>query len=665
MANQLKEELILNSSQFDKNINNVIKKVEELKNKGSKVGGGFESSLGKMIQKATGFNGSMGSLIGVVGKFSGALGATTTALKVAKDAFMASEANYDEWQRVIKSSESVYNGFLNSINNGDISGFLSNIDQIVSAAREAYDALDTLGTMRTIQAPQISKQETENQRMLMMLRTGRYIAPQDGRAPTPGLKDGDKLTKEQLEILKRQLGGGINKLIGYNKNEITQTRKAVDAYYNKLAKENGMSFNEFREGTSSWAAFSKKLKGYQKYREWEAEAQTRFAKQGGRGHTNFDNSNPYYKFKKWGNFRVDKMGEGSYNDLVNLIKAGNQQEAQLYSTIGQVYRTFNRVDKQTSGGGGRGGRGGGSTEIEYAINSVGWLEQQIQLLKKEIKLQVDSSEIENLNEQIKTLQLQLDALQRPYKPINNALNGSKGVSPYTMPTIDQIKETKPSQQFNTLEDYFEQYSNRASEVLRKLDIGIIGNDLAKELIDSINAQLQAIGLKPLEINIKTDAQEKLEGIASQVDQLGSAFRGLGQGFELPALDIMGVIGQSIANVLLSYSQAMLKPKDPISWLTFGLMGLGEVAAIISQIHSLSGYANGGVIGGSSFAGDNLLVRANSGEMILNTFQQKHLFNLLDKGATGNVSSGNVNFVIRGKDLHGVLSNYDDKMKKVR
>ena len=99
----------------------------------------------------------------------------------------------------------------------------------------------------------------------------------------------------------------------------------------------------------------------------------------------------------------------------------------------------------------------------------------------------------------------------------------------------------------------------------------------------------------------------------------------------------------------------------------GLVGqmLGTMAVIHAEVLALQAYANGGVVGGSQYAGDALLARVNSGEMILNGSQQKNLFDLLDKGATGNVYSGNVNFVIRGKDLHGVLLNYDDKMKKVR
>ena len=93
--------------------------------------------------------------------------------------------------------------------------------------------------------------------------------------------------------------------------------------------------------------------------------------------------------------------------------------------------------------------------------------------------------------------------------------------------------------------------------------------------------------------------------------------------------------------------------------------LVSMAATHAAVLSLQAYANGGVVGGSQYAGDALLARVNSGEMILNGSQQKNLFDLLDKGATGYASSGIVNFVIRGKDLHGVLLNYDDKMKKVR
>ena len=82
-------------------------------------------------------------------KFTGvgaAIAGVSAALKVAKDAFFKNEQMLDEWGRTVKSSESLYSGFLNALNNGNISGYLQNIGSIVRAAREAYDALDALGT---------------------------------------------------------------------------------------------------------------------------------------------------------------------------------------------------------------------------------------------------------------------------------------------------------------------------------------------------------------------------------------------------------------------------------------------------------------------------------------------------------------------------------------
>lgn len=72
--------------------------------------------------------------------------AAKAALDVAKDAFFASEQNVDEWGRTVQSATSIYDGFLNALNTGDLSGFLSNIGEIVRAARSAYDALDELQT---------------------------------------------------------------------------------------------------------------------------------------------------------------------------------------------------------------------------------------------------------------------------------------------------------------------------------------------------------------------------------------------------------------------------------------------------------------------------------------------------------------------------------------
>lgn len=280
--------------------------------------------------------------------FSLGLKAGEAALSVAKDAFFASEATVDEWGRTMASAEAVYSSFLTSLNNSDFSTFLTNINEISVAARDLYDALDTLGTMKTIQSPAVAKQEAENQRLRTMIMTGKFIEAGDGRKSPLGLKNGDQLTAEQIRILEKQLQNGMAKIVSLTKNELDQTGKAINKYYESLAKQNGISLEEFRKGTSSWDEFQKRLQGYERYKAFESEHTTYVTSSLGTVQAVRDSAvNPDAEYRNWGTFRVDKMGDNSYNDLVNLIKQQQSQQSQMYSTIGQAYRAINRAEGVT------------------------------------------------------------------------------------------------------------------------------------------------------------------------------------------------------------------------------------------------------------------------------------------------------------------------------
>ena len=98
----------------------------------------------------------------------------------------------------------------------------------------------------------------------------------------------------------------------------------------------------------------------------------------------------------------------------------------------------------------------------------------------------------------------------------------------------------------------------------------------------------------------------------------------------------------------------------VGWIN----AIAAISAMMAAFASMPIYATGGIVGGSSFVGDNMLIRANSGEMILNKKQQANLFNLLDGGYMAkSLSSGNVEFRIQGKELVGVLTAYNNKVSK--
>lgn len=103
-----------------------------------------------------------------------------------------------------------------------------------------------------------------------------------------------------------------------------------------------------------------------------------------------------------------------------------------------------------------------------------------------------------------------------------------------------------------------------------------------------------------------------------------------------------------------------------SYIPFVGVGIatGQVAAMTAAMttqkalwSSMFSFAEGGIVGGGSHYGDKLLVRVNSGEMILNGTQQRRLFNLLDgSGATKTTSMG-IEWRLRGADIYGSLKNY--------
>lgn len=86
----------------------------------------------------------------------------------------------------------------------------------------------------------------------------------------------------------------------------------------------------------------------------------------------------------------------------------------------------------------------------------------------------------------------------------------------------------------------------------------------------------------------------------------------------------------------------------------------SVGAVLAALSSMSKFAKGGIVGGSSSVGDKNIIRANSGEMILTKGQQSTLFNAIKSGNLG--SGGNVQFKIKGTDLIGVINNTNSKMR---
>lgn len=589
-------------------------------NKSINGGGGLSGALDNLASK---FGMNVQSLV----SWGSSLAAAKAGLDVAKDAFFASESTVDEWGRVVASSQAAYQGFLTALNTGDVSGYLNNINSIIQAAREAYNELDRLGTMKTIQAPKMSAQQTENERMRMMIQTGRYIAPIDGRRAS--MKDGQLLTPDQIRRIEQQLQNGMKSVVSLVGNEVKQTTKAIDAYYNSLAKQNGMSVSEFRRGTSSMAEFDRRIQGADAYKRWERE-HTVYDERTGIAHRD-QSVNPHEAFKSWGVFRVDKEGENSLKELVNLIKQRDSQAGQAYSMQSQAFRTMNRAEGVTvsklmrgdTTGGGGGGTGGGTKSEQTEM-------QTLQASIKELEM-----------EYIKLGGITSDAATKRRTEINQEISANEK-------RIAQIRLLTEQSHGRLLGGESAQTTGLGHVV----ELPQVGGGLSQETIDYIK-------------NLKDggkDVSNSWKTAASSISMVGNAMSGL----KNPAIDIMTVIGQSIASIALAYSQNLANDKTTTGniWAFIAAAAAATIsmATTIASLHSITGYANGGMIEGNSYSGDNLmatgpdggLIGLNAGEVILNRAQQNSLAGQLDGNGVGNL---NLRGVLDGEKIVIVADRY--------
>ena len=288
-------------------------------------------------------------------------------------------------------------------------------------------------------------------------------------------------------------------------------------------------------------------------------------------------------------------------------------------------------------------------EYEYAASDAARAVAKTLMdkLKKEIE-QAENPDYNALNKQI---------AEKNYK--NNGNKGNITASGFELEdfsgivdadAISQIQETIDEITLDTFTRQMEEAMEAAEQLNEALQA--LGN-VNIESMDSLINAFEGIG------KITNQTAKGFATAGSAAVMMGQALQTLGgQGAAAKAGLILSALGQ----IAVSFATALADAgkQSWITWLAFGISGMATMMSLISQIKSFS---DGGILNGFNTHGDQMLARVNAGEMILNNSQQRNLFNMLDnKGAVGgNAMSGDVEFVISGSNLKGVLRNYDKKM----
>ena len=152
----------------------------------------------------------------------------------------------------------------------------------------------------------------------------------------------------------------------------------------------------------------------------------------------------------------------------------------------------------------------------------------------------------------------------------------------------------------------------------------------------------------------TDTATQNKMAMSLAGQAVNAFSSALSSMEDPGAKAAGMVMQALGSIALGFAQAAAA-KDTVAsgwaWLAWVAAGLGAMATAISTVHSLTGFAEGGIVGGNSFSGDNLYggpdAMVNSGELVLNKAQQGNLASQLSGNGMQNIK---VAGKIKGTDI---------------
>ena len=126
---------------------------------------------------------------------------------------------------------------------------------------------------------------------------------------------------------------------------------------------------------------------------------------------------------------------------------------------------------------------------------------------------------------------------------------------------------------------------------------------------------------------------------------------------IPAIDALNAKKkeESVANT----EAAVTGAASSVASIPFvgAALAVAAIASVLAALANIPKYATGGIVGGSSFFGDHMIARVNSGEMILNQSQQGKLFNMINNGGGSDHITVDGEARVSGKAMYITIRNY--------
>lgn len=572
---------------------------------------GFDGNLKKSKNEISRFSDFMAGAGETVAKFAGGLGAAMTVGEAFNKTLQSSQVLGDMTASTMQAAKESVDQFFYSIGNGEFSSFLSGLDEIIQKAKEAYAAMDQLGNTKISYGYFSSKNEAQ-------IQEAQYVA----------------------------------------KNKFTPLEERVKAFGNwRKALEQQKQINETLR-SDLMSAITKSV---------ESEIGTGKIKVG------FEDVEMALKIDVTDPAKRGELKE-RYSNSYNAYQARKEYLTKARKGASDEAR-IEGIDKELA-------------ELDNIYKETIIVNAMLNKYKDEelSNIAAMASEYQKTSSALNSISREYNETANNFNNENKAIKGFvavaslEGYKVYTGETGDKkpIRGKSESTDFRMASFNAENWANEEAKGLH--------NALRKKIESGEKIKIVPIEVDLDKIDIAVD-KDKLPDFSSQIDKnkqyaeslgyIGDAFSSIGSIVD----DSNAAVIQYFANLINSIASAipmitsMVTAKkaeananaeaaatgaaSSVSFIPFvgPAMAVAAVASILAAFASIPKFADGGIIGGSSFFGDKMIARVNSGEMILNQSQQGRLFQMINSGNSGGNVKVDGEIKVRGKAMYIAIRNY--------
>ena len=553
--------------------------------------------------------------------FTIALVGVQTAAEGFNKFIRSSQGISDEYDKVMRAATTTVDEFFTALSTGDFTTFQMGLSGIITKAKEAQAALDKLGNATMSYSYFDTKYSAELEEAINKAKDLKLSQAERDKA-----KETAQLIIGKQEEITKELQKSINNALS---SVMTEGNLLDASSVGKVDLEDVLLLDITAKGEDNKKKLAKLYDEYKKIAvQKEKEFTTRSAKISADGAITYVDTvdtksylaamqpiNNQYKQAILYNEILVKKGDDWLQNTIKMaqqLDSSNKKLTEMKNkTLEISNKDFNNIKV--------------NIKPEIPKESLADIEQQIAETKAKLKLAVDNNSRNVLYTQLKALEEKKRVIEFQYK----------------YPNAPALNDIKPSfTKVTSIEDLKNIKLPKIENPIKQKDIKT-NNDY----VESLNAIANVFGAMSTATN---------ENAAAWLGWAGQVMTAVGMA--IPQIQTL-IAAKTAEGAASAGAEAAKTPL--VGWLLVG----GAIAAALAAFAAIPSFNDGGIFQSPFTTGDKNLARLNGGEMILNRGQQANLFNLLDKGTPlGN--GGDVTFKIEGKQLVGVLNNYNNKRSKV-